>query len=216
MESLIKDYLGNEDSNSVFKEFVNSIGGIDVVKELCKTAPRLIDYLFSDYSKGLELLDGLEYGCNDEMASAIERLRHEYNNKWMGVLGNVSDFNVNMIKNITQKGVKDWFKEECGDSSVILALVNQTDLKTKTEEAHKFFALKKIQNDLQQNYKIAIEKVNSGDYEDTDIEAVKNTFSMLKENTKNIYATYSNMCKGDVAKQMVLNNKIDEIDKLKV
>ncbi len=77
-----------------------------LLKELAETCPEVLDYLFSDYSKGLEILDNISEICDrsgsSEISSAIEKLRLDYNNKWSGLLRKNGDFGADMISKLSE------------------------------------------------------------------------------------------------------------------
>ena len=137
IEAQIKEYLEDEDKKSSFKDFVEMMGGITVVKELTEKYPELVDYLFSDYTRGLEIINDISKTCDKsgivEMRAAVERLREEYESKWKGVLHKFKDFNSDMISELTKKGVEDYIKEEFEDSSIILSVLDIFDAKEKTD-----------------------------------------------------------------------------------
>lgn len=215
IESLCKDYLEDTSKESTFKSFVEAMGGITAIKELNKTAPQLLDYLLSDYSRGLDILNNMKKGCSAEsdIYIAISKLEKSYSSKWNGILSTVIDYDTTMIGKITEEGIKDWLKKECGDYSVLTSIIDGTKMKTDTEVAHTLFAQKKIQKDLRDTYVELIRKINSGNYEETDIASLKNIFSMLKENTKSMYLAYSDACQGNPSEQIEINDRITQIEK---
>ena len=218
VEGLIKDYLSDKDNNSAFKQFVEAMGGITAVKELAETSPELIDYLFTDYSQGLEILDNIAQtsdrsGCV-EVRSAIDRLRDDYNSKWTGTLHKVQEFSEETIKSLTQKGIDDWIEEEVGDTSILMTVLDATGLEDKADGYHKLLALRKVESELQKAYQEAISVVNSGTYTDADISAAKNMFEMLRETTKTIYETYRDMNPTDPSKQIWCNEQIFKLERI--
>lgn len=220
VDGLIKDYLSNEDNNSAFKRFVDAMGGITAVKELAETSPELIDYLFTDYAQGLEILDNIAQtsdrsGCA-EMRAAIDRLREDYNSKWTGTLHKVQEFGEDTLKGLTQKGIEDWVEEEIGDTSVLMTVLDVTGLEDKADGYHKLLALRKIESELQTAYEEAISVINSDTYTEADISAAKNMFEMLKETTKNIYETYRDMNATDPSKQIWCNEQIYKLERTKI
>lgn len=183
-------------------------GGITAVKELAQKSPEVIDYLFTDYSQGLEILDNISEtsdrsGCA-EMRSAIDLLRDDYNSKWKGMLHKTQEFSEDMIKKLGSKEIEDWIEEECGDTSVLKSVLDATGLESKADGYHKLLALRKVESELQDAYEAAIAKVNSGEYTEQDISAAKNMFEMLKETTKTIYETYRGMYEDDPSKLSLL------------
>lgn len=218
VEELCKDYLSDKNKNSAFKSFVEMMGGIDAIKELNKTAPQLIDYLFSDYSNGLKIIESLKEDCNtsSEMYKAITELESKYRSKWLGVIGSVNDYSETMMSKITDNGIKEWLKKECGNYSVITSILGGTNLETKTDAAHTLVAQRKIQEELKHKYEILFNKFNSGNYDDGDIEAFKNVFNLLKENTKAMYKTCLSAKAGDVSVQIKINQEISKIDNLEI
>lgn len=217
VETLIEQYLDNEDKNGTFKSFVEAMGGITAVKKLAESCPQLLDYLFSDYTKGLEILNGIEKTCDRsgsaEMRAAVERLREEYQSKWTGLLHEAKDFSVDMISALSEKGIKDWIKEEIGDTSVLLTVLDITGIEDKVDGSHKLIALKKIVYELQNAYEEAIEKVKSGSYTAEDLTYAENMFNMLKEATKSVYESYRDMC-DDPSKQIWLNDQIENLERM--
>lgn len=218
VEGLIKDYLSDENKNSAFKSFVDAMGGITAVKELAQKSPELIDYLFTDYSQGLEILDNIaetsdRSGCA-EMRSAIDLLRDDYNSKWKGILHKVQEFSEDTMKELGTKELEDWIEEECGDTSVLLSILDITGLEAKADGYHKLLALRKVESELQAAYEAAITKVNSGEYTEQDISAAKNMFEMLRETTKTIYETYRDMYEDDPSKQIWCNEQIAKLDRI--
>lgn len=217
VESLISDYLKDEDKNSAFKSFVEAMGGMATVKELAKTCPELLDYLFSDYAKGLEVIEDISQTCDRagsvEMRAAIERLRQEYNSKWIGLMQKTKDFGVNTISSLTKEGIEKWIKDEIGDTSVLLKVLEGTGIKGKVDGSHKLLALRKITYQLQDAYEDAIEKIKSGEYTKEDLDYAQNMFNMLKETTKSVYETYRDMCE-DPNKQIWCNEQIEKLDRL--
>lgn len=217
VEILIQQYLDDDDKNGAFKSFVEAMGGIAVVKELAKTCPQLLDYLFSDYTKGLEIIDDIAKTCDRsgsaEMRAAVERLREEYQSKWAGLLHKTKDFSVDMISRLSEKGIKDWIKEEIGDMSVLLTVLDITGIEDKVDSSHKLIALRKIVYELQDAYEEAIEKIKSGTYTAEDLTYAENMFNILKEATKSVYETYRDMCK-DASKQVWLNDQIENLERM--
>ena len=218
VEELCKDYLNDKNKNSAFKSFVEMIGGIDAIKELNKTAPQLIDYLFSDYSNGFKIIESLKEDCNtgSEMYKAISELESKYRSKWLGVIGSVTDYNETMIAKIVDNDIKKWLKKECGQYSVITSFLEGTNLETKTDAAHALVAQRKIHEELKHKYEILFNKFNSGNYDDGDVEAFKNVFNLLKENTKEMYKTCLSAKAGDVSTQIKINQEISKIDNLEI
>lgn len=220
VDSLIKDYLSDENNNSAFKQFVDAMGGITAVKELAETSPSLIDYLFTDYAQGIEILDNIAQtsdrsGCA-EMRAAIERLRQDYNSKWAGTLHKVQEFSEDTLKGLTQKGIEDWVEEEIGDASILMTVLDMTGLEDKADGYHKLLALRKIESELQTAYEEAISVINSGTYTEADVSAAKNMFEMLKETTKSIYETYRDMNTTDPSKQIWCNEQIYKLERTKI
>jgi len=220
VESWIKAYLDDENADSDFKKFVENMGGITAVKELAKKSPQILDYLFTDYKKGLEILDTIDetchfYGC-EEMRYAVTTLRQDYDNTWIGMLRKTKDFNEDMITELTKKGLKDWIKEECEDASVLMSVLDSTGVEDKVDGYHKLLALRKVEQELQTAYKASIEKIQSGEYEESDVTAVNNMFKMLRETTKNIYTTYRDMCEDDPGKQIWCNQQIEKLESMRV
>lgn len=219
VESLISSYLKNEDNDSAFKSFVEAMGGMTAVKELASTCPELLDYLFSDYKKGLSIIEDIARTCDQsgtaELRAAVDRLRQEYSSKWMGLLHKTKDFSVDMISKLSKKEIEDWIKDEIGDTSVILTVLDIADVEGKVDGSHKLIALRQIASQLQDSYEDAIEKIRSGSYEEKDLEYAKNMFSMLKETTKSIYETYRDMCT-DAGKQIWCNEQIAKIDRIQM
>lgn len=217
VESLISDYMKDKDKNSAFKSFVEAMGGVEAVKQLAKTCPEVLDYLFSDYSKGLEIIEDIAQTCQQsgsaEMRAAVERLRQEYDSKWKGLLHKTKDFSVDMISNLTKEGIEEWIKDEIGDTSVLLKVLEIADLQDKVDGSHKLIALKKLAYQLQDAYEDAIEKIKSGNYTQEDLDYAQNMFNMLKETTKSVYETYRDMC-DDPSKQIWCNDQIEKIDRI--
>lgn len=220
VEKWIKGYLDDEDSNSAFKSFVENMGGITAVKQLAEKSPQLLDYLFSDYQKGLEILDNISNTCDysgcEEMRKAVEKLRQDYDSKWIGVLHKTQEFSEDMITELIKKGIKDWIKEECGDASVLLSVIDSTGLDKKVDGYHKLLALRKVELELQDAYQEAIDKIHSGDYTEDDLKAVDNMFQMLRETTKSIYSTYRDMCEDDPGKQIWCNEQIEKLESMRI
>lgn len=217
VETLIEQYLDDEDNNTAFKSFVEAMGGITAVKELAKTCPQLLDYLFSDYTKGLEIIEDIAQTCDRsgsaEMQAAIDRLREEYQSKLKGLLHKTKDFSVDMISELSEKGIKDWIKEEIGDTSVLFAVLDIAGMEDKVDGSHKLIALRKIVYELQDAYEEAIEKIKSGNYTAEDLTYAENMFNMLKEATKSVYETYRDMC-DDPSKQIWLNDQIENLERM--
>lgn len=217
VETLIEQYLDNEDKNGTFKSFVEAMGGITAVKKLAESCPQLLDYLFSDYTKGLEIINDIAKTCDRsgcaEMRAAVERLREEYQSKWKGFLHEAKDFSVDMISALSEKGIKDWIKEEIGDTSVLLTVLDITGIEDKVDGSHELIALKKIVYELQNAYEEAIEIIKSGNYTAEDLTYAENMFNMLKEATKSVYETYRDMC-DDPSKQIWLNDQIENLERM--
>ena len=220
IESLIKDYLEDENKNGKFKSFVENMGGITYVKQLLKTCPQLLDYLFTDYERGLQIIENIEQTCglagNESMQKAIASLKEDYNNKWMGLLKKSQNFNISMITELSKKGIEDWIKEEVGDTSVLLTVLEIADTQTQVDGTYKLLALKKIVYELQDAYEDAIEKIKSGNYTEDDLTYAKNMFDMLKESTKSVYETYRGMCDADPSKQIWCNKQIQKIESIQM
>lgn len=217
VETLIEQYLDDEDNNTAFKSFVEAMGGITAVKELAKTCPQLLDYLFSDYTKGLEIIEDIAQTCDRsgsaEMRAAIDRLREEYQSKWKGLLHKTKDFSVDMISELSEKSIKDWIKKEISDTFVLFAVLDMTGMEDKVDGSHKLIALRKIVYELQDAYEEAIEKIKSGNYTAEDLTYAENMFNMLKEATKLVYKTYRDMC-DDPSKQIWLNDQIENLERV--
>ena len=217
VENLIKDYLKDEDKDGTFKKFVEAMGGITFVKELGESCPQLLDYLFSDYKNGLEIIDNIASTCDKagtpEMQKAIKKLREDYESKWKGIFNKTQNFNIKMIEKLGEEGVKEFIKKNIGDTYVLLKVLEVTDMKEHTEGWHKLLAQKKIVSDLQDAYEAARNKIDSGDYTEDDVKYMKNMFNMLKEATKKVYQTYKDTCT-DPSKKIWLAKKIDTIDKI--
>lgn len=217
VESLIKDYLGDKDKKGPFKDFVEAMGGITAVKQLAETCPEVLDYLFSDYSKGLEILDNISETCNrsgsPEMRSAIEKLRQDYNKKWSGLLRKTQDFSVDMISKLSEEGIKEWIKDNIGDTSVLMSILDIADMESKVDASHKLLALRKVADELQDAYEDVIEKIRSGNYTEADITSAENLFNMLKETTKSVYKTYRDMC-DDATKKIWINDQIENLERM--
>lgn len=214
-EKHMKDYLKDKDEESDFKSFVEAAGGIEFVKELGESCPELLDYLFTDYTEGREILENIERTCDrsgsEEMRAAVESLRLEYDSKWTGLMSKTKDFSVDMVERLTQESVDDWIEKNIGDASVLTKLLEIGGLEDKVDGAHQLVALRKISGELQKGYEDAIEKINSGDYTQEDMTYAENMFRMMKENSKAIYSTYRDMC-DDPGKQIWCNEQIDKIN----
>lgn len=120
---------------------------------------------------------------------------------------------MDMISALSEKGIKDWIKEEIGDTLVLLTVLDITGIEDKVDGSHKLIALKKIVYELQNAYEEAIEKVNSGNYTAEDLTYAENIFNMLKEATKSVYETYRDMC-DDPSKQIWLNDQIENLERM--
>jgi len=147
------------------------------------------------------------------MRAAIDRLREEYQSKWKGLLHKTKDFSVDMISELSEKGIKDWIKEEIGDTSVLFAVLDIAGMEDKVDGSHKLIALRKIVYELQDAYEEAIEKIKSGNYTAEDLTYAENMFNMLKEATKSVYETYRDMC-DDPSKQIWLNDQIENLERM--
>ncbi len=217
VETLMEQYFDDEDENGAFKSFVEAMGGITAIKELAMTCPQLLDYLFSDYTKGLEIIEDIAKTCDragsTEMRTAIDRLREEYQSKWKGLLHKTKDFSVDMISVLSQKGIEEWIKEEIGDTSVLLTVLDITGMEDKVDGSHKLIALRKIVYEFQDAYEDAIEKIKSGNYTEEDITYAENMFNMLREATKSVYETYRDIC-NDPSKQIWLNEQIENLERM--
>jgi hypothetical protein len=176
-----------------------------------------VDYLFTDYSKGLEILDNLENcACSVEMSKAIQKLQSDYNEKWKGILRSTADMSEDALVKVTDKKLKEWIKEKAGDSSVLFSVLDIADIEKPVDAAHKLLALRKIECDLQREYAEAIETVRSGNYTEDDLKKVDNLFNLLKETTKDIYTTYKEMCIDDPDKQVYINQQLDRLSHLRM
>lgn len=217
IEAKIKNYLDDEDIDTKFKSFVEKMGGIDAVKELAEKCPELVDYLFSDYSNGLEIINNLSKTVDNsgtaEMRLAVERLKQEYESKWKGVLHKTKDFSGDMIEKLSDKAIKDWIKDEVGDTYILFSVLEITGLEDKVDGADKLVALKTVVNGLQDSYEETIEKIKSGSYSEEDIKYAQNLFDMLKEATKSVYETFRDMT-GDASKKIWANEQIENIENM--
>ncbi len=217
VESLISDYMEDENKNSTFKSFVEAIGGMSAVKELAETCPELLDYLFSDYSKGLEIIENIAETCDisgsSEMCNAIDRLRQEYSSKWIGLLQKVKDFSIDTITSLAKKDIEEWIKDEIGDTSVLLSVIDITRLEDKTDCWQKLVVLREIAYQIQDGYEDAINVVRSGNYTEEELTYAENMFNMLKQITTSVYETYRDMC-DDPSKQIWCNEQIAKISRI--
>lgn len=230
LEKLLEKYLKDIENNKGVNEsdkvtqrfgmFINYLGGIAVVKELMETCPQLLDYLFTDYSEGLELIEQVERSCEQsgskEMRSAVKRLHDEYENKWMGILNSGLDFSEKMLYKLTDQGVKEWVKDNIGDYSVLGTLLDATEMKNDIDAEHKMVALRKVYSDLQEAYEEAVENIRLGKCGEEDFKYLDNMFEAMKKIEITIYETYRDMCIGDPQKQIYLNEQIVKLDKMTI
>ena len=219
IEERIKAYLDDKDNDGKFKTFVEAMGGIEVIKELADKCPELIDYLYSDYSNGLQILANLaatvEANGSDEMRAALERLRQEYDSKWLGILYKTSDFLGGSVTSLSEEAVKDWIKDNVGDTSVLFTVLDITGLEDRVNGTEKLLTLRNVVNDLQESYESTLEKIHSGQYTEEDVKYAQNIFDMLKEATKNVYEAYRDMI-DDPSKKIWANTQIEKINRMNI
>lgn len=201
-----------------YDKFVQLLGGIDVVKKIVDVYPEMIDYLFNDYSKGLEILDSLESLGGDnlshEMKSAIEQLRRDYNNKWKGTLNKLWDETVDFGFDQSASAVKKWVVKRFLMYKILKSLLAMTGGQEKAEAYSKLLSLQNIANDTSISFKKAVEKVQSGKYTSEDLREVENLFNLLKETNLTIYKTYRDMCIDDPMRQVYANEQIERLSKI--
>ena len=201
-----------------FAKFVEKMGGIETFKSMMKNAPQLLDYLFTDYSKGLDILEQMKITCdksgNEEMRKAIEKLLNDYENKWLGVLTNAKDFLEDIVSGKSTKAFEDWIEDNCESGSILKSLLEIAVDEDDIDAEHKLIALRKIESDLEEAYKDAIEKIRSGSYDEDDLEYAKNMFDALKETEISIYRAYLELCDDDPKEQININRKIERLERM--
>lgn len=213
-----------------YDKFVQMVGGIDVVKKLVEVYPEMIDYLFNDYSKGLEILDSLESLSGDnlspEMKEAIAQLKKDYDDKWTGTLNKLWDETTDFGFDQCASKVKKWIGEKFPSYKILKSLLEITGGQEKAEAYSKLLSLQNIANDTHDAFEAAVKKVQSGMYtEDTenvqpgqytseDLRNVENLFNVLKETHITIYKTYRDMCVDDPMRQMYANEQIERMNRI--
>lgn len=213
-----------------YDKFVQLVGGIDVVKKLVDVYPEMLDYLFNDYSKGLEILDSLESLNGDnlspEMKSAINQLRRDYDDKWKGTLNKLWNETVEFGFDQSASKVKKWIGEKFPTYKILKSLLEITGGQEKAEAYSKLLSLQNIANDTHQAFRKAVEKVQGGVYTDDlnnvqpgqytsqDLREVENLFNLLKETNLTIYKTYRDMCIDDPIRQVYANEQIERLNRI--
>lgn len=213
-----------------YDRFIQLMGGIDVVKKMVDIYPEMIDYLFNDYSKGLDILNSMESLCGGnitpEMQKAIDRLQRDYSKKWAGILNRLWDETVDFGLDQGTGALVKWVKEKFPAYGVLKSLMEISGGQEKAEGYAKLLSLQNIAYDTRIAFRKAVEKVQSGvytedsanagvgQYTDDDLETVENLFQVLKQTHLAIYKAYRDMCVDDPMKQIYANQQIENISKI--
>lgn len=217
-EAFEKEYPNYE--YSTWESFVQVAGGADAIEKIIEDYPELLDYLLNDYTKGLELLNSLETlsgeNISPEMQAAIESLKKEYDNKWVGIFNRVADGGLEFTMDQGISALKKQIKKEFPAYENITTLVEITGVQDKTEMYCKLGTLLNIHKETTVAYEAAIEKIRSGEYEESDLKTVESLFNMLKSTNIEMYKTYRDACADDPLKQTQLNEQIQKIQKMTI
>lgn len=213
-----------------FEKFIQMMGGIDVVKKMAETYPEMVDYLFNDYSDGLDILNSLEYLCggniSPEMQHAIDTLQRDYDNKWKGILKKLWDETIDFGYDQRTSALKKWIGEKFPAYGVLKSLLDITGGEKKVEAYCKLLSLQNISNDTQAAFEKAVEKIQTGvftedtenvlpgQYTEEDLKTVENLFNVLKETNITIYKTYRDMCVDDPMRQVYANEQIERLNRV--
>ena len=213
-----------------YDKFIQLMGGIDVVEKMVDVYPEMIDYLFNDYSKGLDILESMESLCGGnitpEMQKAIDRLQRDYSKKWAGILNRLWDETVDFGLDQGTGALVKWVKEKFPAYGVLKSLMEVSGGQEKAEGYAKLLSLQNIAYDTRIAFRKAVEKVQSGvytedsanagvgQYTDDDLKTVENLFQVLKQTHLTMYKTYRDMCVDDPMKQIYANQQIENISKI--
>ena len=215
---------------SLFEKFVQLMGGIDVIKKFVEVYPEMLDYIFTDYKNGLEVLNSIESlngaSLSPEMQHAITHMRRDYENKFKGILSRLWDETVEFGFDKGTGELRKWIEDKYPPFKILKSILEISGGQEKYEGYAKLLSLQTIEIDTRRAFERAVEKVRTGfytkdkdnvqpdQYTDDDLKAVENLFEVLKETNITIYKTYRDMCIDDPLKQVYANEKLERLNRI--
>lgn len=163
----------------------DSLGtGLDLIEEIMLP-------LFSSYLKNQEIIESLSNGVDENslLGIAIKDLRVDYNNKFLGAAKKFAGY---VSSELLKKGIKEGTKgllKIAGKGAASLYTILDTakniagelsGLGGKATATLDFVSLSQSLNDYQGAYQYNFQKVASGDYTESNLTNLKNSFELLK------------------------------------
>ena len=187
-----------------YREFLESLGGAETILKCGDDSIEYISRLFTDYSKGLEILDSFEnnYTGNEKILSSVSNVRRLYNKEFCALVEEG-------LKIVIDNGL-DVALKKLGDAVPVIGVVNAIDeglgtvgkitgLGSDAKSMIDALAYFNLQTSSETAYKNALEKVQNADPSsegyDALVEDLNNCFELNKKNTIEMFkamATASN------------------------
>lgn len=226
-----EDYPGYEKYKKMYDSVVGNIMGtvgnsLDVGMDLIEI---IMTRFFCSYLKNQEIIESLSNGVDENslLGIAINDLRADYNNKF---LATAKDFAGYISSELIEKGIKKGTKELLkiagkGASSLYTILDTAKNvagelsgLGGKATATLDFVSLSQSLNDYQGAYQYNFQKVASGDYTESDLTNLKNSFELLKNAYVKCYQLLAQRAEasGDGMKQSYYLYLSKLISKLKI
>lgn len=205
---------------SDLEKFITAVGGVEVYKMMLDKCPGWLDYLFTDYSEGIDILDSVEEfnGSNltPEMNKALVSLREEYETKWKGFISKSVGETLDFVKENGGKEIEKWIKDKYKDSDILFSMIDVADVETSLKGRDKLAALAKMAKDSEQALNNATEKIRSGTYTDDDLTAVRHLFELSKQANIEMYEAYKDVYASDASKRAYANGKLQELKNMEI
>ena len=202
------------------EKFMMAIGGVNAFKFMLDKCPQWLDYMMTDYSKGLQILDNMDSllgkDVSPEMQSAISSLQRDYEEKSIGYLNKCKDDILEFIGKNGGKEVTKWITEKYDSAYILSSVIDITGVEDITKTENKLFALASATKETEKAFLNAVEKIQSGNYTDSDLKKVKDLFEVNKQANIKLYESYREYyeTKADSLKRIYANEQLERLNKM--
>lgn len=228
METLLSDYekLTEEEfkkANPGYKEsylekFIDSVGGAEVYKMMLNKCPEWLDYLFTDYTDGIKILESVDTMCDgnlsEEMQQAIDSLKLEYDEEWRGFISKAKDDVLDFIKENGGDEIKGWIVDKYDSAYVLSSIIDISEIGGKIEAETNLKTLAHMAKDIDYAYEQAVIKIRDGNFNESDIENAKHLFELSKQTNIDMYEAYRDYYATDAEKRVYANEQLERLRNL--
>lgn len=228
METLLSDYekLSEEEfkkANPGYKEsylekFIDSVGGAEAYKMMLNKCPEWLDYLFTDYTDGIKILESVDTlgdgNLSEEMQVAIDSLKLEYDEEWRGFISKAKEDVLDFVKENGGDEIKKWIVDKYDNAYILSSIADMSGIGDKIEANAKLKTLAHMAKDIDYAYEQAVIKIRDGNFDESDIESAKHLFELSKQTNIDMYKAYRDFYATDAEKRVYANEQLERLRNL--